>query len=438
MEWLFRMIFVKIQIMRFITTLLLLFVSAISVQAQWNKTNLSGSRDIAVHDGKVYALTTTLGLQVSADNGDTWTEVNTSAIADRKDFVVSSGNRLYIATYGVSNAHGTLYYTTDEGANWTTDTVGLPDALFQPPGKGDVRSIHAFDNGEIIGTFGGQDAYYHKNNADASWSIIPDLADLDPDNYASSGDTVIAFGSSPIIKYSTDHCESFQSITATGLPSYFVTSDVYWDKGGRIYLGVNASIISKTQLYYSDDFCATWDSLNIDPFVGVNFTSTRQLITSVFAMDNHVYFALNNDAGNTTADIFSSSDGGQSFIKDTAGLTVDNFFTENVLKFVWNDNRLFNVCSNTDVHYTDLDGIVGINSSVSDQQISIYPNPSSGLIHFSQSVRLLQLVSADGRLLASPNKPVNNIDLSPYPKGIYFVRIEDTKGLIQHQKIVLE
>lgn len=371
------------------STILILSVAlaTLQLQAQWNAASLGGSADIAAHNGKLFCLTATTALQVSANNGTSWTDITTDTLSGREDFVVSSGDRLYVATYNNFNAHGLIYYSTDEGQSWILDTAGMPSALFQPPGKADVQRLHAFGNGNLIATFGSADGYYRKNITDTEWQIIPDLASLDPLEYCSSGDTVVAFGSGPTIMYSTDDGASFQSIAATGLPSVFTTTGVHWDRGQRMYLGIDDFNGSATRFLYSDDFGSSWTDFDIEALVGTNFIGVRQEITAVYGLQENVFFALYNDMANSTADIFGSGNSGQTFAKDTTGLTVDGFSTEFVKKFLWNDNRLFSVHSNTDIHYKGLSGpVIGIETP-SAEALRIFPNPTQGIVRFSEPVQ---------------------------------------------------
>ena len=415
----------------------LLFLTLHS-SAQWTPTNLGGSKAITTHKGKVYALTSAQGLQVSADNGDTWTIVNTDTIVHRKDHLVSCGDRLYIGTYDIFTANGNVYYSEDEGLTWLTDTVGLPDAAFQSSGKMDVHTLVSYGDGELIGTFGGIDAYYHKNISDSEWEIIPELASLDPDDYVGSEDKIIAFGSSPTIKVSTDNAHTFTDVIATGLPSYFVPTGVYWDRGDRFFLGVNAPILNKTQFYFSDDEGVSWDSLNIAQFVGVDFTSSRQKLTAVFGLDDNVYFALYNDQSNTTADIYSSTDAGVTFSKDTTGLTVDGFSTEFVTMFLYNDQRLFSVHSNTDAHHTGLVGpVAGIVESETTP-LALYPNPTSKFVNFSAPVTNVRVYSLQGSLLLFTKSQLQSLDFTNYQSGIYLIECLDQQENQQILKLIVE
>lgn len=86
--------------------------------------------------------------------------------------------------------------------------------------------------------------------------------------------------------------------------------------------------------------------------------------------------------------------------------------------------------------------VVGINDISSKNQIHVYPNPSTGLINFTDSpntAATLKVLSLAGKTIYEiQNKNLNeSVDLSILPKGIYFllVILEDNPPIIQ--KIIL-
>ena len=74
------------------------------------------------------------------------------------------------------------------------------------------------------------------------------------------------------------------------------------------------------------------------------------------------------------------------------------------------------------------------------QNVSIYPNPTSGNVTLDLSglnARTVELFSMNGQLLNSmvPTTETMTLSLSQYANGIYFVRIYSDKG-VTTQKIV--
>lgn len=413
-----------------------LLVSLFTIQAQWTQTAQGGSSDIIAHKGKLFALTVAQKLVVSNNNGDSWTDITTDTLSGRPDFVVSAGNRLYVATYNNFNAHGLIYYSTDEGLSWALDTAGMPNAIVQAPGKADVRKLFVYNGDQLVANFGGPDAYCTKKTTEAAWVVMTDLASLDPDHYVAKGDSLLAFGSGTTLKYSTNMGQSFTDITGNGLPNFYVPKSVYLNSGKRIYLGVDLSIQGRTALYYSDDFGSNWDSVSIFKYVGTTFTGQRQNLTAIYSKDDAVYMALYNDQSNTTADVFRSADAGQSFVKDTVGLKVDNFSTEQVLKFYEHNGRLFSVHNNTDIHYKSLGNTISL-LEYERSDIEVFPNPTTGIVHFSAGVKSVELFAISGKRFFVAVDESSTVDLSALPKGIYLFRFVTTEGTEYRKKLLI-
>ncbi len=72
-----------------------------------------------------------------------------------------------------------------------------------------------------------------------------------------------------------------------------------------------------------------------------------------------------------------------------------------------------------------------------DANVSIYPNPATGLIHIESTGNIslpekIELYDIEGRLIKSYNTRSNSfgIDVSSLPKGFYTIRIQSEKGII--------
>jgi len=80
--------------------------------------------------------------------------------------------------------------------------------------------------------------------------------------------------------------------------------------------------------------------------------------------------------------------------------------------------------------------IVGINSFTADSKISIYPNPTKGVlnINFKENYNV-EVYNVLGEKLITTRG--NRIDLSMYQNGVYFVLLKDGIGnLIKHEKVI--
>jgi hypothetical protein len=79
---------------------------------------------------------------------------------------------------------------------------------------------------------------------------------------------------------------------------------------------------------------------------------------------------------------------------------------------------------------------VGIENQADAAPISIYPNPTKDLIHFSLRSDA-QLTNLAGQTI-SQEKATTTIDLSRQPAGIYFLTLTDVSGKVLREKIVKE
>ena len=64
--------------------------------------------------------------------------------------------------------------------------------------------------------------------------------------------------------------------------------------------------------------------------------------------------------------------------------------------------------------------VLGFKEDISE--FTLYPNPTSGKLHFSEQVEQFRLYSVEGRLLESW-KNVRSVDLMVRPSGMYFAEV---------------
>ena len=103
------------------------------------------------------------------------------------------------------------------------------------------------------------------------------------------------------------------------------------------------------------------------------------------------------------------------------------YFKNNIRnRLAWMDGNLFGVCTPS-----------GIQSEFSENDLfQIFPNPSDGLLNVKFPIHSnlnnqLTLYSPNGKLLLSKELKSDNstIDISPFVKGIYFLKVENEEGV---------
>jgi hypothetical protein len=75
--------------------------------------------------------------------------------------------------------------------------------------------------------------------------------------------------------------------------------------------------------------------------------------------------------------------------------------------------------------------------STFDNQVSIYPNPTSDILNFqtNEDINQLKIYSITGQLLQSFEKPAKQINLSNFTQGIYKLKL-DINGKIITKKLI--
>jgi len=79
-----------------------------------------------------------------------------------------------------------------------------------------------------------------------------------------------------------------------------------------------------------------------------------------------------------------------------------------------------------------------VTMSVNDNELSeikIYPNPVKDILHFSKEIHKITLTDLTGKVLSIQSNS-NQINMSGYQSGVYFVIIETENGLKETRKVV--
>ena len=96
-------------------------------------------------------------------------------------------------------------------------------------------------------------------------------------------------------------------------------------------------------------------------------------------------------------------------------------------------------CSSKTDYLVKSNYVASVTSGINEADInsfSIYPNPTTGILHIEGNYKLIELYDLTGKLLQQYEN-VNNIDLSTYSKSIYFVRIIGD-SFVRTEKVVVE
>ena len=91
-------------------------------------------------------------------------------------------------------------------------------------------------------------------------------------------------------------------------------------------------------------------------------------------------------------------------------------------------------------NWTIGDDLTRINEFAENQNIALYPNPTSGKIHIALSENAIhcQIVGLMGNVLqeTSPSNPDFELDLSGLPSGMYLVKVQFADGKMAFRKVI--
>ncbi len=221
---------------------------------------------VTVLDQYIFAGTSG-GVYRSADNGITWSSINTGLplswgqLSSGNPFVCS--NKLYL-NYG-----GVIYNSTDNGGTWSEVTTGLA-----------VTPVNAFTLLETYSIAATSKGIYRATN-NANWS-----AAITDNKFVRaltvSGKNAIA-GSTNGFYYSTDNCANWALAKIADETNQNPSIECFTLSNNNVYAGAQQS----KGVYLSMDNGATWSTLN----TGFNdIPSVRSIVTS----GKHLYVGTNN------------------------------------------------------------------------------------------------------------------------------------------------
>lgn len=417
--------------------LLLLFVPQLANAQAWMPCGLTSvpfepNTALCVHQGKLYEHNS-LGLKKSVD-GATWVDVPVDGLFGSITHLVSTGDRLYAGTFENFSTSSAIYWSTDEGATWNMDTVGLPEHALNPGYKAAIQQLHAFD-GHLYAELDYMESYYTKSQTDASWAASDWLLTNDPGTYNHSGDTLLTCSKgsdSHGFAWSDDHGATWHTPACTGLPAGWGGQQIAYDAGtGRLYTAGLDWALMQRQLYRSDDFGATWDLMPLP--IANNGQFNAQNFGPLHASAGALFVSLSNSQDNTAPDLMLSTDGAATFAKDTVGLPNDPYSTLYVSHFVEHNGELFILVNANDVFHRGFGTTAVTEVPAGVTGIQAYPVPCRGPLHVTAAGLgercLFSLHDARGRTVRTGTLlNGRTLQLTGLQAGHYTLTMRDATG----------
>ncbi len=189
---------------------------------------------------------------------------------------------------------------------------------------------------------------------------------------------------------------------------------------------------------WASDGTTTGTSLLKDIYPGSQ-SSIGNYFTASEAINGYIYFSATNGTIGSELWVTDGTSSGTFLVSDiwpgTNGSVPWNFN-------VFNGNLYFAAeQSSFNYHLWSCGNFAGIQNLLDNQTVSVYPNPGTGVFKIKSEKEFvynsIKIYNTQGQLIYQSNKPVEEIDLTTQPKGIYFVQI-NSEGTIGRKKIIIQ
>lgn len=413
-------------------TLLSLFISVLLItqtgSAQyWTATGAitqsGGNYLIAAANvgDNVYGVSNTQVLVYSTDKGVTWnTQGNTPPAGDFTG-LAGTPDRLY-AQMQINNYDNELYYTTDNGANWTLDTVGIPQNITNT-GKASMN-VKYMSNNYVI-AYNSTKSVYKQLGASA-WQPTG-FIDHVITGFAVLGNKWLAVGVGKILQ-STDNGANWTQITTNGLPQGFQGNSIAGNGGNRLFVA-NAPANGGQDIYFSSDGGVNWTLTNS----GGHYAHANPFVGNMYAVDDYLFAPISPEFANVQDEppfIISSAQQPSFQVGDVSGLPTGGT-TTSIPFFFHIGNKLFTMF--WDIH-TSEPGFTGTSTiGIDDMDAGstvVYPNPVTETFTIDAAGQSNWVLNnMEGRTVKSGTvfnrEVVNTTDLAP---GVYVLLLENEAG----------
>lgn len=214
-----------------------------------------------------------------------------------------------------------------------------------------------------------------------------------------------------------------------------------------------AALVSNPALYYWKEFPDSALSMTLSPDSAITLTLVRRqtvlgvklVSLAAHAIENRFIKLDFETAGEINADRFMIERSTDSQFM-TIGTVAARGITTAVQHYVFNDTK---VSSGIQYYYRlkiiDIDGRFEYSQIVAasiagDVTISIYPNPSQGIVYIeglSEGEHVV-ITNSSGAVIREQELQKRSLDLGDLPKGVYFISVAGLPGGLRNVKVILK
>lgn len=392
--------------------LLLCLLSSFVTKGQWQQitADTQDFLNVSINDTVIYG-TAYNKVCRSIDGGNVWVYGNNGLSDTLLTSILNAGTDIF-----VGNFVGEVFRSNDNGNSWTFSGTVVPDHQIIFLSK---HSSNMYASVDSVGLF-------ISNNNGNTWSPINNgLTTTQINAFAVSGtDIIIGTDSGAFI--SANNGGLWTSINS-GLNSIHVYSLAV--SGPNIFAGTDDGV------FIFNNNSGLWTAANS----GINGIRIFSLATNGLNI-----FACGSLWQTPYGGVYMSNDGGNSWVTITTGMPYFNAFSlaitsTDIYALMWEATP----APSTALWKQSLSEVVGINEINNSNQLTIYPNPSTGKFRLKNSelkVQNLKIYNSFGENVfqfSGNYQPLEDeIDLSSLPKGVYFVNVYDEHTLFDKRIII--
>lgn len=379
------------------------------------------------------------GISISNDGGSLWTDKNTGLAFVDVNGLATNGSDLFVA------AGDGLYTSSDQGSSWERELRYL------------VSSVKARGSNICIGN--NFRNIYATADGGSNWNLATGFGDNGQDVLAMTGSTVFArqnlgpqiIGNGYI---STDNGQTFNpdsnpyllfaNNSGSGL---FAFDDQVYEYDGTSWAEVSSDVggepvysfaMSEIALLLGTEGGVLLSPINGNFWTKYSFGDPAAQITSLEMDGSNVY------ACNSNNKVYASTNDGTSWIEVTDNLSDvlidDRPYGVPASQLVITDEEIY-VAGESGIWSRPLDEITAVPTIAQSSQVSLFPNPTNGLVTVqAEGLQAVAVYNVLGELVLEADVIHANqqeLNLSGMPRGIYTVSLQ-SEGQRVTQKIVLQ
>ncbi len=421
------------------TFITILLFSATNVIAQnWKATGalaasgpdwyLTGATSVG---NDVFAVNVLQTMVYSTDLGVTWSAPVASKLKGTYAYILGIENRLY-ASSKINNYDYELNYTTDRGATWKTDTVGLLPSITKT-GKS-AMNLKYMENGYML-AYNNAKAFYKKVE-ETNWK--PTTIDFIIVDVAATKDKWLAIGGAKILQ-STNNGGTWTQISPTGLPANFQANKICTN-GNRIYIS-NAPANGGEDIYYSDNGGSGWIKTNS----AGKYSFKNPWVQYMYAVEDYLFAAILPEKIQDAPPFAVSSTKEPDFsVGDVSGLITGKTTTSLPFFFHVKD-KLFTMMWDL---YSSEPGFKGESNQTTkidvtepeNKSVAVYPNPASQTIQIQRgniNISNIEIFGLTGKKVFQQTvQQLSPIDISTLSDGIYVIKTTAANGQTYQTKFI--